>query len=422
MEVEAEKIAPPQNTVESIQKELADLAESGNKAIEAMNAYKKNIFKTRGEANKFLKTPMAKEKKMILWVVRKGGKRPCFMVDTPERIKQEKKSHAAMKKMNTWQKSMAMMMTATGIVIGIGAQFMGRARKKKFLELKLEYVKDLHYGKMASAVSSMPSEKIISILQELSGISYQRAEVRTAGRTDVYIWLFGVKRSGIRQDLDLFDIRITIYLKNNNLNKVRHCQFNVFYPSKKYSFSWGRIKKRVQTVVFPWKMGCLGNSSLMLSRLKRSIEYHPKPSRSVKNLYAATNMPKLRKVIPEVEQFLEKLYPQLFRGGIGDYADWTPRKIKKTLDEVLALKNSVTIPEEKPLEIGVDETSRVMSVLISSLEKWLGQKWPMPKMTKAHLRRLSAGKTATMVRPTKGYYVEVLNGAEYYRLIKKKTK
>lgn len=367
MEAEKDTIPAMPNTVDSVQKELDDLAAGGERTLKMMEASKKHLFKTMGEANEFLRTPEAREKKMVLWVVRKGGKMPCFMVDTPERIKAEKKSHAEFKKVPKNAKGIAMMMAGMGVMLGVGFALMGNTRKKKFLELKLQYVKDLHNGSIAS-------EKIISILRELASISYQKAEIETEGSTDFCIWLFGVKRSGIREDLDLFDVKVTIYLKNSDRNKVRHCQFDVFYPSQKYSFAWGRIKKRVSRVAFPWKTGCLGNSALMLNRLKRSIEYHPKPNDSVRNLFALTNMPTLRKVIPEVQTFLEKLYPQLFRGGVGDYADWTSRRIKKTLDEVLQMKRTLVIPEEKPLAIGVDETSQVMTCLISSLEKWHRQK------------------------------------------------
>lgn len=368
--MEEEKIAPPQNIVDSIQKELADLEAAHSKSIEAMSAYKgKKLFKIRAEADEFLKTPEAKKENMILWVVRKGGKNPCFMVNTPERIKLEKKSHKAMSKMKPWQKNISIMMGVTGMIAAVGIHFMSSACRKKFLELKLKYVQGLHHGATAAGASSMPSEKIISILKELSYTSYRRAEIETTRETGVSIWLFGVRRrAGIRQDLYLFDVRVTIYLKNGNRDKVRHCQFDVFSPSSKYQFSWPKRVTRSKRIKFPWKTGCLGRPSLMLNRLKRSIEHHPKPNEGVRSLYALTRMPNLHKVIPEVEQFLARLHPQLFSRE--DYMDWTSRRIKRTLDEATRMKRTLAIPEEKPLAIGVDMTSRIMDSLIGSLEKW----------------------------------------------------
>lgn len=397
-------------TVESIQKELADLAEKDAKAIEAMKAsYKKNVFKTRLEADKFLDTPEAKEKNMVLWIVREGGEMPCFMVNTPERIKMEQKRHAQFSTLSESLKHLTIMMEASIPVLGLGFSMMIRNRTKKFLELKLKYLKTL-------AECEEPSKKTISILEGLSSISYERAEISC---NDRWIWLYGVRGGGIREDLDLFDIKITMILNRASRHKIHHCKYELF-PCATYSFPWNRKTKGKGRIKFPWKTAFPGNKDKMMIRsLKKSIEYYPRPNEGVRILYAATNMPKLRKVIPEVEKFLGELYSELFK--MEDYADWTPWRIRRMLSKVLKMKRTLDIPDEKPLAIGADETSMVINELINALRKWIvTETWKIPGLTKEKHESLLKGKAVNIVNPPNGYHVRILPGATHYKLKKSK--
>lgn len=340
-----------QKTEQDIQKEIN--AMNDGSFIKSAENLTKNVFKTEAEADEFLNTSHAIEMKMVKWEVRKD----CYMVNTPDRIEKEKEAHEKLQKMPEWQRNLSITLGITGMVMGIGMLAMRNTRKRKLLELKLKYVKKLQIH----SSYTIPSEDIFSILDMLSVMSYKNAEIMTGtGWKDVSIQLFGLKsKMGIREKLDLFNVNIDVALMLNR-KKVRHIQFALFDAKSK-----NKRPKRIKVV---GKSGGK-NYKTILNRLQRTIDRKPdNPSVSIRNLYSLTNMPDLRKVLPEVEEFLTKLYPKLFSDE--DYMNWKARRIKKTLQDAILLKSTLTIPPKQPPAFGGDETERVMECLIGSLKKW----------------------------------------------------
>lgn len=342
-------------------------------AIAFLKAIQRNIFTTRKEAEKFLKTPEAKEKKMVLWVVRKSGPKPCFMVDTPERIKSEKEKHRRYSKMGEGQKTLSVLLEATLMAVAAGTLVFAQSHKDRAADLKAKYAKSLDDPKRHGVLRYLPTKQANELLEQLSSISFRDCQVDTMS-SDIYIWLLGIKGAGIRKDLDLFNVRVSVITHAHN-RKVRHIWFRIYNakkmppPGQNYGFVPGRTRRNAEIEV-PGKTGASGVKRLM-SRLKRALvgaNQTPKPRRHIQGLYALTSIPNLRKVIKPVEDYLGKLYPQLFKNE--DYRDWGIRRVKKTLDEVVQMKESFVYPAEKPLAPDVDETARVLKVLVKVLNGW----------------------------------------------------
>jgi hypothetical protein len=356
---------------ETIQQPAPTAPVKEHPSIAFLKAAQRNIFKTRKEADKFLKTPAAKE--MILWVVRKGGKHPCFMVDTPERIKVEKANHKSYSKLDKGQKGLAIMFEVMMKMVVAGALAVGFNQKKRVENLKAQYAVALEIIKKRGAVEYLSAEKAGEVFDLLSGIDFKDCQVHAMGN-DICVWLLNIRnKSSIRKDLDLFSVKLTIYLSHDR-KKVRHLGFGIYDAKKlpppgEYGFIPGSTLRNARIEV-SGKTGGSG-AKLAIGRLTRALKganETPRPSQHIRNLYALTSIPNLRKVIPPVEDFLRLLYPTLFKHE--DYRDWGIRRVKKVLDEVENMSQTLDFPEEKPLAVGVDETARVLQALIKALRGW----------------------------------------------------